>query len=167
MLASACTSRTSRSTGSVYKQPFNTSVFTASEIIRDLQAALQRSQEVQGLRQLQADQACQGGPTDPRDGDECKQITYSFTIIQQLNQNHTKLKCSPSLLGHPRSQEVQKDQKDPVGPETDKGAVFKYSQTGHYCNINVSDCRGISWQSFNSMITPVIKIYPIKPDVLP
>lgn len=57
-------------------------MYTASEMSRDLQAALQRSQEVQGLHQLQADQPCQGGPTEQRDANECKQIIYAGTIIQ-------------------------------------------------------------------------------------
>lgn len=58
-------------------------VFTASEMSRDLQAALQRSQEVQGLHQLQAVQAAQGGPTEPGHGHECIKISYLLTCIPQ------------------------------------------------------------------------------------
>lgn len=45
-----------------------------------------------------------------------------------MNTKNIKLKCSPSLLGHPQSQEAQKDQKDQAGPKTDMGGVFKYCQ---------------------------------------
>lgn len=61
LLASASTSRTSRSTGCVSKSAVNAFVFTAS-VSGDLQAALRRSQEVQGLHQLQVGQAYQGAP---------------------------------------------------------------------------------------------------------
>lgn len=61
MLASDSTFRTSRSTGSVSKSAVNASVFTAS-VGGDLQAALRRSQEVQGLHQLQVGQPYQGAP---------------------------------------------------------------------------------------------------------
>lgn len=61
LLASDSTFRTSRSTGSVSKSAVNASVFTAS-VGGDLQAALRRSQEVQGLHQLQVGQPYQGAP---------------------------------------------------------------------------------------------------------